>query len=1111
LSYLTPGYNGTFNGLPSIDQGNNIDGVIGSPSRMKFVGNSQPVVSARLEDIGEMTVQTDQLDLDQGFGQATMQINFITRRGSNAFHGRVYEDFRNKDLNANSWSQNGEGIPRAPFILNDFGGSVGGPIRKNKLFFFGSFSMSKSPGTISTSQTVLLPQAQSGNFQYTGTDGVTRTINVLNVANSFNSSLPGTINSVIASELTSVNSSLKYGSISGLSDPNLATLNWLQPSPTTYYYPTFRIDYDATEKLRFHLAFNETKEVQPAVAPSYLPGPAYSDQIAGNKNNNYTASFGVDWIISPTVVNELKGGFLYNASWYAYNAAPLYATSIGLVNWGIAQSGQNFNLGINTNYPVFNASDSVSWQHDKHTMKFGFSWWREQDHYYNAPAGWPTFNLGLTTDDPALAAFSNSGSSATLPGATSAQLAEAEQLYAVLTGRISGVNGQYGVDPATKSYIQKPGSSYNLDELIGAWGLFAQDSFRVRPNLTINYGLRWDFTGDNHDLTNEYSGALPAAIYGPTPVGQLFAPGALGGDTNPQLVARSHQYNPWNVSPQPSIGIAWSPGSRDGVAGKLTGGGKTVIRAGYSLRRFTEPQQYFWNQATNYGSFYYQNFNLYSNGTGTTGSFTPGSLSLGQPLPPFAYNPAAYSATNPESNATFEALTYLGNDVNGLNPNIKQPYTQSWNLGIQREMPGAGVLEIRYNGSHTIHQWLSVNTNEVNVFENGFLTQFKAAQQNLKINQQHNVSSFADNGYTGQTQTPVFDAAFAGEGSGGAGVPLADYGNTSFINYLNTGQVGAMANIMAGANYNPQYFCNLVGSSFTPCVTNAGYSGPGAGYPINYFQANPYSAGQPVYYMDALGYSNYNALQVDYRQKPWHGVQFDANYTWSHTLGLATPNNWTSQSPQYTLRNLRGSYGPTLFDLHNVIHINGTFDLPFGKGRQWLNHGVASRILGGWTVGDIFTFQTGAPEVINGGNQTFNDYADGGVNLNGVTRSQLQSSVGVYSAGNAGYVNAINPTYITPGVGANATYLTPNTTAGTFGQIFYLYGPHQTYNDMSLSKRFPITEKIRFSLQGEFLNAFNHPTFAWAYNSNLLQSTNFGTANNNNSPRNVEIRANIEF
>ncbi len=267
LSYLTPGYNGTWNGLPSIDQGNNIDGVIGSPSRMKFVGNAQPIVSARLEDIGEMTVQTDQLDLDQGFGQASMQLNFITRRGTNAYHGRVYEDFRNADLDANSWGNNGAGIPRPPFILNDFGGSVGGPIKKDKLFFFGSFSMSKQPGSYSVSNTVLTQAAQTGVYTYTGTDGNVHTVNVLNIANGFNSNLPGTVNSVIASELKSINSSLQYGYLSGNPDPNLQTLNWLQPNPTTFYYPTFRIDYNATDNWRIHVAFNETKELQPSVSP----------------------------------------------------------------------------------------------------------------------------------------------------------------------------------------------------------------------------------------------------------------------------------------------------------------------------------------------------------------------------------------------------------------------------------------------------------------------------------------------------------------------------------------------------------------------------------------------------------------------------------------------------------------------------------------------------------------------------------------------------------------------------------------------------------------------------------------------------------------------------
>src|SRR6266550_1459746 len=142
LAFLTPGFtgtpgNGTWNGLPLIAQGNNIDGISASTSRMKFAGNNQPGLEARLEDLQEMTAQTGQTDLSQGLGQASMQVNFVTRRGSNEYHGRVFDDFRNTALNANSWFNNAQNpkIPRNPIILNDFGGSAGGHIIKDKLFF----------------------------------------------------------------------------------------------------------------------------------------------------------------------------------------------------------------------------------------------------------------------------------------------------------------------------------------------------------------------------------------------------------------------------------------------------------------------------------------------------------------------------------------------------------------------------------------------------------------------------------------------------------------------------------------------------------------------------------------------------------------------------------------------------------------------------------------------------------------------------------------------------------------------------------------------------------------------------------------------------------------
>jgi len=1110
FSRLAPGYNGTWDGAPAVAQGNNIDGVISSSSRMKFGGNAQPSVSPRIENIEEMTIQTDQLDMDQGFGASVIQLSFVTRGGSNHFHGRLYEDLRNRDLNANSWSNNGRGIPRAPYILNNFGGSLGGPILKNKLFFFGSFSMSKQPGSITAGNNVFTTGAQQGNFSYIGTDGSTHTVNVLNLVGGFNPALPHTINPIIAAEQGNINGALTGGVITPTSDPNLNSINWLVNSPVTNYYPAGRLDYNPTDNLRFHATMNMSQTIQPTSGAPQFPGQYFAAQAAGFKSIYATYSVGVDWNIKPTVVNQLKFGYLYNPVWNPlYTGAPLWLTGTGDVNWALGSSGVSFTLPISNFYPNFTLSDSVSWQKGRHQFKFGFTAWQEHDKYWNAPQGFPNYNLGLVTGDPALEPFTL----AAFPGANTSQLTEAENLYATLVGRISSVNGQYGVDPKSKQYIQQPGSDFNLNELLRSGGVFAQDSWHVNSNLTINLGLRWDFVGDNYDLQGAYHNAQPQDIYGPTPVGMLFRPGLLGGDNDPNITARAHAYHGWYVTPQPQVGLAWHPDFKDGLLGSVMG--KTVIRTGFSLRRYTEPQQYFWNQATNYGSAYFQQFFLNPNGnTGVQGSFAPGALNLGDKLPSFGFAPSgSYQSVIPLAPYTFNQLDTIGTIVNGINPNIKQPYTMSWNFGIQRQLGPSRVLEVRYNGNKSVHQWLSGNVNEVNIF-NGFLSDFQTAQNNLNINSAHGISnSFANMGFAGQGGMPIFDAAFAGERvTNGA---LQDYSNSSFITNLKTGQAGRIANTLSGISGTAPYFCNMVGAAFAPCATNAGFTGKGAGYPINFWQANPYSAGAPVQYMDSNGFSDYNALQVDLRQKTWHGLEFDVNYTWSHSLGLASPNDWQAANGAiYTLRDLQLSYGPTLYDLRHVVHGSVTAELPFGKGRHWLNHnGVANQILGGWIVGDILTFQTGAPIRITSGYRTFNDYGDSGVILNGITAADLQNSVGVYHVGAArgGYVDEFNPKYLTAIAGgtANPTYITPNSTPGTIGQIFYLHGPHQTFNDTSISKSFPITERVRFEFQSEFLNVFNHPTFG-APNGSIL-STSFGHGGVAVSPRNIEFRGNVIF
>ncbi|HEX7959719.1 MAG TPA: carboxypeptidase-like regulatory domain-containing protein, partial [Terriglobales bacterium] len=389
---LTPGYvggannAGTWNGVPAVAQGNNIDGVLGSPSRMKFGGNANPVVTPRLEGIEEMTVQTDALDLNTGFGQASTQLNFITRRGTNNFHGRIYEDHRNAALNANTWRNDALGIKKAPLILNEFGGSIGGPILHDKLFFFGAFSMSKQPGSITATNSLVAPAAQAGNFVYTGTDGKAHTVNVLDIAHNSNASLPNTLNPAIASQLQKINNALQFGTVASTSDPNMNTLNWLAPAPITFYYPTVRVDFNASQKMRMNLAFNQTHQSQPTSNAAVFPGPDFASTRAGGTFNNYTASYGIDYTISPTIINQFKAGFLYNVNRFAFNAAPLYATA-PTVFWnmpgqvqaggipGNSISGQNYQLPTTSYYPVFSFSDNVSWQRGAHSFNFGGSWW----------------------------------------------------------------------------------------------------------------------------------------------------------------------------------------------------------------------------------------------------------------------------------------------------------------------------------------------------------------------------------------------------------------------------------------------------------------------------------------------------------------------------------------------------------------------------------------------------------------------------------------------------------------------------------------------------------------------------------------------------------------
>src|SRR5262249_20651806 len=160
---------------------------------------------------------------------------------------------------------------------------------------------------------------------------------------------------------------------------------------------------------------------------------------------------------------------------------------------------------------------------------------------------------------------------------------------------------------------------------------------------------------------------------------------------------------------------------------------------------------------------------------------------------------------------------------------------EQWNFGIQRQVGSGSVVEVRYVGNLSLHQWLGYNVNELNIFENGFLSEFQHAQANLKINQANGKgNTFANNSLPGQFALPIFSGAFGGPTN-------SNFTNSTYITNLTTGAAGTMAQTLLNTR---QFYCNLVGTAnFGPCNNASLTSAPGAGYPINFWQINPYANG----------------------------------------------------------------------------------------------------------------------------------------------------------------------------------------------------------------------------------------------------------------------------
>ncbi len=1105
------GRNSTFNGLPNASMNISLDGMNNNSQRFKSGGTSFfSFAPARIDAIEEVTVSTTGLGAEAS-GEGAMQIRLVTKRGTEQYHGKVLHQFRNEALNANSFFNNLQGIQRPKSRENDAVGSIGGPLLpfipyfKKRLFFFAYYEHIPQPGSQTSTANVLTAAAQRGDFTYIGTDGVTRTVNLLQAAGA--AGFTSAIDPTIAGILKSINDtqSKASGFLPQSATPFRQTMFWNQPTNTTTYFPTARLDYQITPAIGWHGTWN-LRHQDIAGRPPYPGNPyPFAPNQTSYKITTYVATNSVDWTIKPNLVNNATFGVQSNGEYFTKEANPqqysVYGNRIlnipgNLIPPYVPGAGQQPFI---RNNPVYQITDNLNWVKGRHTITVGGTILHTS--FYETSygsAGVPQYNFGVVDSDPVGTVLQQA-----LPAINTqnGDLDNAKNLYALLTGRLTSVTVNTNVDERTKQYNQFAPVTQRF--AFTTAGLYAQDSFRITPDFTLNFGLRWQFDGAIHSTNGIDSEPFGSNFFGPST--GLFQPGVFSGVTNPLLVQVSTPYKSDFLNPAPNLGFAWNPSKDNGLLGKLFGERKTVIRGAYSIT--------FYNEGLNSVS------NLLSSNQGTTQSgsitqgvqFAPGTLNLSSPLPAISLFPSSFGFPIQQSDYTFSASGYSGFLVN---PNLRSPYTQNWTLGVQRQLTRNIVIEARYVGNKSTHMWHNQNLQETNIFENGFLGQFIQAKKNLDINVANGKgNTFINNGLPGQAAIPIFEAAFGPLGSQGAVSNSQGFGNSSFITNLNQGVAGAMANTLAT---NATYFCRLVGSNFAPCA-KLGYAAAGK-YPLNFFRANPFL--NNMMYQDSNGDANYNALQIDLRQQYSYGLLLGANYTWSHSLSdIQNANDQTATYQWYTIRNARLNYGPTPFDRRHVFNAYWTYDLPFGKGRRFLsNNALLDRLVGGWTLGGRETIATGNPVLLSGGRNTVNNLSQAGVVFGGgLTPDQLQkalSKVSGYFAGNKVLISDIaGIATITPTTSAvNPALYAPASTPGQYAAFVYLRNNTSFQLDMSLNKEIRINERMRVTLRAVALNFLNHPFFDLPPAANLNPtSTSFGQITSASGTRTVQLRASFDW
>jgi Carboxypeptidase regulatory-like domain len=1067
LILLAPGVTQTQTGLGGFsvngqrERNNNflVDGIDNNDADVPGIAGG--AATPNIDATQEFRVLTSQFNAEFGRNTGAI-INVATKNGTNDFHGSAYMYYRSQRFAARNFFD----AERQPLQRKQFGGSIGGPIFKDRAFFFFNYEGDRSLSSSTENRTVPSAQARLGIFPNTpfGTLNVTQAgannRSQLGICNAFGVASQATCNAILPGGNLGINPGMTQflnlyplGNVPGQGPvPGVFDLfRFSAPNRFEVNTTASRVDWKLTEKHSLTGSFN-TSSGEFDLFTETFPG---SGDASRTPQKSYVLSLSLTSTLSPSIINEFRFGgnrieAIFNgpgdggAGRAPYDAI-LAAFQTGGIDTNIQPfGGPNGELvsltgGTITGFGAFDSQfrftgttvlgDNLTWIKGNHTFRGGF----EQRWIYSNGAS----NFGRSeTISFNTAQFGGSflRDNAGNPIPTTGVGGQLQNFASLLYG-FFGVQTQSQYFNKDQVRVDQDYRGYRVRET----GIYFQDTWRVRENFTLNLGLRWDYNAVPYEVNGQMSTLVDQDPSGPQPANGFEFKLVGKNSANPGLKLWENDFNNFG----PRFGFNYSPGWDSGWISKLTGGPtKMTIRGGYGIfydRVFTN---LFGNSSAN--PPFQRDFQFLFDFLGPSG-FAGGIFDTGENIPRVPTQVTSPFAFNGEE---LVPVIFALPDNNQFQSKFATPYTQSWNFGIQRELGNLFLLEADYVGSHGVNLLRAVS---------GALPSV--------VRRNEICAGFAAN----NKPTYCLDEF-------GAPAPAQISPTSTRNNFLN----------------------GVLNTAFNPAFLNV-----------------------------ALGHSTFNSLQLRVTKtltnKEFGTGQIQAVYAWSHSIDDSAdalvpgggPGGASERALPRDSSGFAGGFsaperGNSGFDVRHRFVLNFIYDLPLRFENRNLD-----RFLGNWTMSGIVQSQTGIPYSIFGGTDSAGtglgqraDFASPGL---GVTDNPAATN------DPRTYTGPARSLFSNP-CPANRTNLTATTCSaavgaavgrqGTVGRNQF-YGPAFNKVDFSVIKRFPINENMRFTIRADFFNIFNTVNFGLPGND--INSALFGVSTTAGAPRILQFAGRFDF